>query len=540
MPREAPKEMTKRVPLRDQDSFRYTTPSMKPAVGPTDPFVKPEQARQSNSLSHLMDSLGVLAQLHKEREAENRRVQEELGIGDVMRGMEAAGGNHPDRIKAFETFKGEAAAGDYHARLSEYVEQNKHLLPDEFDAGLAGLRDEMIAGRSNHFMVGLAKRAITLEENARVTNRSFLSDSTNQEFLANVSKTIDLDFATPKTPEEMRANLTALQDRASSFAKKQQITEMYVNKALAYAEERGDPSILAFTRIGDKEGYMPFNDARLQQKIVNGYKLAVSARERAENRLIQEQKDKEKEAKRLVSNEIASSLFSLQPGTPNFRASLDKVITTLESQKATMDDGDFRVLRQLAYDIQQGGGFRKAPVFEKYHEARDLASRGELTDITPYLPYLDKASYDTLNMIQDRAKDRMNDQRYSRSVKNTDAFLALGREKVAGEKDFTGNYPEGYIERQRTYDFIFRTKLEELLDTAVENNGVIPVKELERIQTEAINSTLEQHKFNPAATSSSTKKQADEAKKGGIVDKLRTMKKQRVETEGDPYLEATQ
>ena len=535
--------MTKRTEIRDQDTFRYTTPSMKPAVNPTDPFVRPEQAQKSNSLSHLMDSLGVLAQLHKERQAETKREQEELGVGDVMRGMQEAGGNHPERIKAFETFKGEAAAGDYHAKLSQYVEENKHLLPDEFDSGLAQLRDEMIVGRSNNFMVGLAKRALSLEESARVANRSFLSDTTQQEFMHNLGKALDMDLApgVSRTPQDMRTLLTTYQDKAGSFAKKAQVTELFVNKAIALADERGDASLLAFTNIADASGYSPIADPRLQQKIVNGVQAAERSKERTENRLIQDQKDKEKEAKRLVSNEIASSLFSLQPGTPQFREHLDKTIGILEAQKATMDDGDFRVLRQLAYDIQQGGGFRKTPDFDKYHEAHDLARRGELQDITPFLPYLDKGSYDNLRMVQDRAKDQMNDQRYSRSVKNTDAFLNLGREKVAGEKDFTGNYPEGYVERQRTFDFLFRTKYEELHDIAVEtSNGVIPVKELERIQTESINMTLEQHKFNPAATQgpSGSKKKEAEVKKNEVSEKLRSMKKPRVETAGDPYLDS--
>lgn len=501
MPEQPYRKLETRTQFRDQDTFRYTTPDMKVVAQPIDTYVQPQKPSKRVPLAELYEALGVTSAIAQEEYSKWAQYQKSLAGDDILQGLDAPNSTNRTRIREFERLKGEADASDYYAELAQYTKDNGQRLPGEFDGGLKELKAKYLGGRSKNYAMGFMKRAMQVDEQAKVHNRLSVQKAVSEEYRQNLGKVIlqDLEGAQPllSSPElgkVMRGHLSKLQQRAADFGMtKSEVTEYYLRHALAKADQDGNPNLLAFATVPDESGYQVAGDPKLKQLVVNGLQAAQASKERLEAATLQDAKANEKKLKDQQANQFISELFSIQPGDTDFRGKVNGIISRLEASRDAMDTPDYRMIRQMAYEVQQSGGFRKSPDFEKYHEAMDLAQRGELTNLTPYMPFLDVGSYNQLRSVQDRANDDMKNRAYSYSVDTMESMLKEGIALVAGEPDFTGKLPEGYRERSAAFNLRYRTLMEAERIKAQQAGSIIPVERVHQIQQQAIKDTWELH-----------------------------------------------
>ena len=76
----------------------------------------------------------------------------------------------PDRsdvyVKQYETLMGEAAANDFRQALNDYHTGNKDLPEADYQAGLQAIKLDFMEGKSKHWLTGLAKYGINIEDQA--------------------------------------------------------------------------------------------------------------------------------------------------------------------------------------------------------------------------------------------------------------------------------------------------------------------------------------------------------------------------------------
>ena len=171
MPNQPYRKLEARPQFKDQDTFRYTTPDLKVVAQPVDTYVEPQKPNKHVPLAALYDALGVTSAIMQEEHSKWAQYQKALASEDILQGLDAPNSTNRTRIREFERLKGEADAADYYAELAQYTQNNGHVLPGEFDGGLKELKGKYLTGRSKSYAMGFMKRAMQVDEQAKVHNR---------------------------------------------------------------------------------------------------------------------------------------------------------------------------------------------------------------------------------------------------------------------------------------------------------------------------------------------------------------------------------
>lgn len=452
MPKDVPRQRSRRVLIDPRQSFDVTTPDLQVTARPTDPFFPQGGGDQAAQLAQAFGAIseGAAAGLGIFNRVRERAFQE--GVTAQQAGEErpksqlmAAGwdfqnGRHAARVL-------------YKQEVMQFFEQNAETMDAlSFSQGLKEISQKHLNGASEDFIKGFAPEAAAIEEQMatayqQAVNRRIREDALDkasqiahdevqtviQNQLAEIFDITDLDqipgnttiydafskgdFGSVFAKDIRQALQTAIDTGKTLGIHPNDIEALYLDIVGQMAIQYGMPELLSFTEIKGKNG-VSIAEGRLSQKVIQYRERAeearasyIQARDRELEKALQENRNRALNELRIKISQIATNDSPMQRS--RLAQGVFNQIASNEEFKNLPEDDLSPILNDLVDLINDTPLWPDESDPETYADLLVAAANGDVTlesiEAARRSGLLAKADYDRLiNAWQTNEEQRQN------------------------------------------------------------------------------------------------------------------------------------
>ena len=491
MPRQATVRERTRRQVDDRETFDFTTPNMKVSANPVDPYAKPgapPQVLMSGDVKAFQAIMGNL----QDALAGGQKIKKDYDKREQKRGGAdaAAGRKDEDPGEAYlighEIISGKAAAGDLEKQSLDYYEKNKDVEPLQFKVGMERLQKQFLLGRSEAFVEGIMADAINIEQKYNLTYHHYTTKRVKEDGLANIAKGFDYDIQSiaadtsttredkAKAIREMFTGAQALGGMTYGLTKNE-VSDHLINVMSRKALELGDPDLMKFAWVGDKDGIRLVDNPKLAANIEQGVKVADNEKATRTNEFDKRVLKLQKDVENRVGNNIAELLVDGNADTKAAYEMLRQYSDPSRNKEGVMLTPSF-VEHSHRLIANRGAGFALQSDPEVYASAMDKAGRGELSlsDIRGLKSHMEEGEWKSVLALNIREQNSAGVRTPGR--KDFDSKLSTTITSVKAVDPLTGRFldPNG----PKRAIFVNTEARDWFAQYAAENKGAEPPKEM--------------------------------------------------------------
>jgi hypothetical protein len=400
-----------RTLVDDRVTFDYSTPNYDVVARPTDPYVTPGHSSAGQLVTALQAFQSGIQSYAEYRQYQNEKDREEGALERAKTEETPKEKKTRAFIEGWEKLDGEIKAKqDYRKAVDEYISQNNHLDPEEFNAGLDGLSKEYMSGTTKNFLKGFLPAALDIETKAKTSYNQFQNQKVREELVAKTTTVLKTDISNivaqtngmksslediysdprlylslvdnPTYSQELSTKLRnylddKFKDYKSMGLSTKDISALMLNTVGQMAKTYAMPELLDYVDLKDKKGFAVSDDPTLSKEVFKFKEEAKNEQLQHINRLENLQEQNTKLLFSTTVNAYAAKLFSLNPeANPKdaiIARDLFNQMTNNEIIMGSMDTGTVSSLLRLAesrfnYEIpdEKKDQTYLTPIYQKY------------------------------------------------------------------------------------------------------------------------------------------------------------------------------
>jgi len=411
MPKSIEKKYSRRHQVNPQQTFDFTVPKKEVNARMVDTYTEPTVSSKTKNVLSFINSMSSLAKTTSQFSQIYNAEMKEKGYISGAKKEEAPKGKHWAFIEGYEGFKGEAASGEYLAKMQGLIREasTKELTPKDWDIEKEKIHEGFLNGATDAFIKGFIPKASGIEEKFDAEFVKILQTKLETNYLSETRKkaisdltVIYNDVTIEDKGKAMREVLTQEHNRGKNLniADKIKISTEFVETIIEKAVTDGRPDYLDFAKIKDKDGVKLIDRPELADEIWSGLRSAMSKKETLEIKAIEERKNKIKEIKENIERQIVWSLET---------DDLNPAIKNISQYKSILDPDDLSKYMRRANELSLDANWSKVNNAEWYRLAHKKASVGKMTeeDWNNAPKFLTRAGYIELSKVNNKGKEEM-------------------------------------------------------------------------------------------------------------------------------------
>ena len=468
-------------PQRTGQNLARTAEKMRPRTPQKEAIARPQSTQGGGQmlqgpmgggkgLQSLAQSLGNLApslQQYQQNMAQadmyTAKAEREEGYMSAFQGKEKPDDATENFLEGYEKFKGESAKADFQARMQEFYQENYTASPEEWQQKKDALIQEFVADKSKAWAKGFLPEAKKVEnrydnsyvkaqgellKNELITDVRKRIDTNVQNTLDSANEIDDPDKRADTIAKNLRQELTGLQKQAKQLnLDRNTVSQEFVNKIGAIAEETGRPELLQFATEKDSDGGTKLTDTPVRDNVRKWKKRAEVTQRRMRNNYEELKNEAEEKAKRKLERDIVTTLDQMDSTNTQGLIKAQQQLRGEYSQ--ILNPNDLENYLGVVDDMLDKRGFADTDNPEVRMNLENLAKngnlsrgilrnvRGQITSDTYWDLY--KTNVEEIEELEDRQRKKQKSR--ANDIKTTYA-KQYGQSSIPGTDSLDWNAPK--------------------------------------------------------------------------------------------------
>jgi len=336
---------------------------------------------------------------------------EERGAAAAARGEERPDEKKAAWLRGYDRHTGAAAVHGYRNEMYQLELQAHKMELDEYEQAKEDINRKYLNGQNDDYVDGFLPRALEIEAtNERTFQRILYDRQVNDEtakFKARAVVDVEAILKSDEAdkPAAIRNLITDYQNEAKSrdFLDRNQVSEAIIDTIGYEASQAGNPSLLRFASVKDKDGVALVDRPEFEDKILKFHDLAVRQAEHNERKRLQEI-EREKQA---VENGILIEMT--KAAVSGDWATVD---ATIQANVHRVDHKKLLSFKNLSHKLQLEDGYAKVTNIDSVRPFMIKAVNGEpmsAEDWTALADVADRPTYLAVTKAHVSAIQRMTD-----------------------------------------------------------------------------------------------------------------------------------